>query len=205
MINLLPPDLKESYRFAGRNRFLRKWLFAFGFALVGLALISVGGIWYLQQNAKNYEKQNDSTQLALAAQKQSTTEKQVQEISDNVKLVVKVLSKEILFSKLLKQLATIIPSNATLSGLSINQLQGALDISANTTDYAAASQLQVNLADPNNKIFSKADIVNITCTSDTSGSTQDTIKSKYPCTVTVRALFNANNPYLFIGNQKGIQ
>jgi len=202
MINLLPPDLKESYRFAGRNVFLRKWLFAFGFALVGLALISAGGIFYLQQNAKSYEKQNDSTELALASQKQSATEKQVQEISDNIKLVVKVLSKEILFSKLLKQLATVIPSNATLSGLSINQPQGALDIAANTTDYAAATQLQVNLADPKNKIFSKADIISIVCTSSQSSSGQDPVKSKYPCIVSIRALFSDNNPYLFISDKK---
>jgi hypothetical protein len=56
--------------------------------------------------------------------------------------------------------------------------------------------VQVNLADPTNKIFSKADIVSITC------SSSNALSPLYPCTVNVRALFVTNNPFLFI-NSKG--
>lgn len=200
MINLLPPDVKQSYHYARRNTLLVRWIVAFSFALVGLAAISVGGIFYLQQAAKPYQNRVDISKASLIQQDQVGTQKKVREISDNLKLVVQVLSKEILFSKLLKQLAVIIPDNATLSDLTISQTQGALDITAATADYTAATQLQVNLADPANKIFSKADIININCTTDQTGS--DTIKPKYPCKVTIRALFSADNPFLFISNNK---
>lgn len=199
MINLLPPDVKENYRYARRNSRLINWAATLGFAFIGLVALSAFGILYLDQTARGYDQQVATMQASLKTQKQAETEKEVKEISNNLKLALQVLSKQVLYSQMLKQLATLIPSNAALANLSINQGQGALDITANAADYAAATQLQVNLADPNNKIFSKADIVNINCTSANEGAEA----KKYPCTVTVRALFNTKNPYLFISNANG--
>lgn len=198
MINLLPPETKESYYFARRNSRLARWITTMGLAFAGLAVLSVFGIIVLDQTAKSYDKQVGVLQSTLKQQKQVETEKEVKEISNNLKLALQVLSKQVLYSQMLKQLATIIPSNAALENLTISQGQNALDITANTTDYTAATQLQVNLADPNNKIFSKADILNISCATATSGEVK-----KYPCTVTIRALFNAKNPYLFTSNTIG--
>jgi Tfp pilus assembly protein PilN len=200
VINLLPPDVKENYAYARRNTRLLHWTVAFSFAIVGLAVLSVGGILYLNQTAKSYDKQVAGQQASLQNQDQAGTVKQVTDISNNLKLSLQVLSKQVLYSQLLKQLATIIPNNTALSSLNISQVQGALDITASAADYASATQLQVNLADPANKIFSKADIVNISCASV--GSGDSAAAKKYPCTVTVRALFAPDNPYLFSGNGK---
>lgn len=195
MINLLPTEIQQEYRYARRNSWLMRLVVMFGIGLTGLVVISAAGVWYLNQTANAYVKQAASTQLSLDAQKQTETETKVKEMSNNLKLAVQVLSKEVLFSKLLQQLGASTPNNATLSNLSISELQGGVDITARTTDYNAATQLQVNLADPNNKIFDKADIVSITCAAPASGS-------KYPCTVVIRALFAKNNPFLFINNGK---
>lgn len=195
MINLLPPEIKESYHYARRNTRLIRWVFAFSFAIAGLAVVSVGGIFYLNQTAESVQKQVVSLEDTLKRQNQTGIEKEVKDISNDLKLTLQVLSKQVLYSQLLKQLATIIPSNAALSNLNLSKVQGALDITASTANYNAATQLQVNLADPNNKLFSKADIVGITCT----GGTTEAAK-KYPCTVTIRALFAADNPYLFTSN-----
>jgi hypothetical protein len=110
-----------------------------------------------------------------------------------------VLSKEILFSKLIQQVGAAMPANTSLNGLSINKVQGGIDLTASAVDYTAATQVQVNLSDAQNKIFTQADIVSINCSTGTSSSTQDTT---YPCTVTIRALFAKNNPFLFINNTK---
>lgn len=200
MINLLPPEVKQQYQYARRNVHLVRWLFAMGFALAGLAIISVGGVWYLQQTANQYHKQISVTEESLKKQDQAKVQKEVQNISSSLKLAVQVLSKEVLFSELLKQMATVTPSNATLSDLTISQVQGAVDITARTADYNAATQLQVNLSDPTNKIFSKADIVSINCT--TSPTSSDALLQRYPCTVTIRALFATDNPFLFINGAK---
>jgi len=196
MINLLPPDVKKSYRYARLNVALRKWAVMFGVALVGLAVIGTYGLLSLQQSTNKYNHQIASTEALFKQEDFAGTQAKVQDISNNFKLVVKVLGQEVLFSKLLKQIAATIPANAKLTGLDINQTQGGIDITAAATNYSTATQVQVNLADPSNKIFSKADLVNITC-----GGT-NAAGSRYPCTVNIRALFASNNPYLFI-NSKG--
>lgn len=198
MINLLPPELKEAYTYAQRNSKLMHWVISFAFALAGLLVISLGGILYVYQTSHSYDNQISQLQDTLKQEKLTETEKQASDISSSLKLSVKVLSKEVLFSKLLKQLAAVTPSNANLTDLNISQTQGGLDISAEATDYKAATQLQVNLSDAKNQIFSKADIISITC-----GGTTENGDNRYPCTVVIRALFAKDNPFLFISNTTG--
>lgn len=199
MINLLPPDLQQQYHYARRNTSLLRWLVMFGIGIIGLGVISGAGWIYIRQASSFYASQSVIAQESLAQQKQTEVESQIKDMSSSLKLAVQVLSKEVLFSKLLIQLGVITPSNASLSNLSIDQLAGGMDITARTQDYQSATQLQVNLADPNNKIFSKADITSITC-GEAPGSEG---QSKYPCTVVIRALFSSNNPFLFINNKTG--
>lgn len=193
MINLLPPELKESYHFAARNVQLVRWTIVCALTFVGLALISTAGLIYIQQTTLSYNDQIAIAQKSLDDQKLTQTQAQVKDISSSLKLAVQVLSKEILFSKLLNQMATITPSNVVLTDLSLNQSQTYVNITALTTDYNAAAQLQVNMADPANKLFSKADLVSVSC-----GNSSNT--GKYPCTATIQALFSKNNPYLFTNN-----
>lgn len=195
MINLLPADTKQTYHYARRNRILLRWVYAFVACLLFAGVLVGGGYLYMNQQIRNNEQLIAKTNDQLHSQNLTQVQKQVASISSNLKLVVQVLSKEILFSQLLKQLASVTPNNVILTNLAIAQTQGGVDITAQTANYDAATQLQVNLADPKNKIFSKADIVSINCSGTTSGG-----KSDYPCTATLRALFANNNPFLFINS-----
>lgn len=199
MINLLPGDLKDNYRYGRRNIGLRNWVVALALAFLGLGGIATYGLLTLHQQSNNYTQLIATTQTNLEKQQFKATQDQVKTVTNNFKLVVKVLSNEVLFSSLIKQIAATIPANANLTTLNINKSQGAIDISAIAVDYITATQVQVNLADPANKIFSKADIVNVSCSSNTAAN------SKYPCTVTLHALFAPNNPFLFISDKKAIK
>lgn len=190
MINLLPPDTKEIYRYARRNRVLARWIAAGVICLLGGVLLLGGGYLYLNQSIQTTTQQIADSNAQLRDQNLGQVQKQVTTISNNLKLVVQVLSKEILFSRLLQQLANVTPDNVVLTNLAIAQTQGGVEITAETANYDAATQLQVNLADPKNQIFSKADIVSINCSSGAN--------AQYPCTADIRALFAQNNPFLFI-------
>lgn len=198
MINLLPPDVKSHYHYGQRNVVLLRWVFAMAFGVLGLIIIGAGGALYMYQTSRDYDKQITAETAALEARDLSATQSQVKSISTSLKLAVQVLSKEILFSKLLEQLGTLTPANVTLSNLIISDTDKAVDITAQATDYQSATQLQVNLSADGNKLFQKADIVSITCNKTSDSGTG----SKYPCAVTIRALFTANNPYLFINDGK---
>lgn len=195
MINLLPPNIKEGYEYAQRNLKLVRWIMAFAIGLVGLGLIGGFGWLYMRSSINDYTSQVAIAQSQLTAQKVTQTDQQVKDITSSFKLVVQVLSKEVLFSQLLKQIATIMPPGANLTDLTISGTQGAIDITADATDYSTATQVQVNLADPANKIFASADLESVSCGSSQSANIH------YPCTVTVKALFAKNNPFLFI-NQR---
>lgn len=194
MINLLPPEVKSSYRYARRNVRLRRWVNLFVAALIGLGIITTFGLLTIQRSTAHYNHQIAASEARFKQENFAGTQKQVQDISNSFKLVVKVLSKEVLFSQLIKQIGASMPNNANLTSLNINQVQGGIELTANAVDYKTATQVQVNLSDPTNKIFSKADIESIKC--------QGTVDPHYPCVITLRALFTNDNPFLFI-NSKG--
>ena len=196
MINLLPPETRSNLLYARKNNQLRKRLSYLIFALIGALLIVFAGVFYLGQTTKSLEKETVKSRDSLQAQKIEDTQKTVEQISNNVKLTTQVLSREILFSKLLRQLGTVLPSNTSLQELQIDKLQGGITITALAKDINSATQVQLNLQDPQNKIFAKADIENILCDTE--------LAKTYPCTVQIRALFSQNNPFLFISpTQKG--
>lgn len=196
MINLLPEDLKEQYLYGRKNSTLRKWATGMVFGLIGTILVTFSGLFYMQKSINDYTSSVASTEQTLKDEKLIETQAQATEITGNLKLVVNVLSKEVQFSKLLKQIGSVIPSNTALTDLSISEISGGIELAAVSSDYTSATQLQVNLEDPANKIFSKADILNISC-ADSATATD----KRYPCTIRLRALFSKDNPYLFI-NQK---
>ena len=191
MINLLPPELKQAYKYAGRNTHLVRWAVMCLISFVGLAAISTAGLIYLQQTDQAYGKQIAEAQASLKAQDVDGTKAKVQDMTNSLKLAIQVLSKEILFSKLLPHLGTITPSSVVLTEFNMSDTDSVLSINAKATSYAAATQLQVNMIDPANKLFTKADIESIIKNGD---------DANYPYVVQIKALITPDNPFLFINN-----
>lgn len=196
MINLLPPHVKNSYRFARHNQALRHWIVALALILVGLGLIGSYGLLTIHESAKHFQDQVAAGQAELKKNNVDVTNKDLKQFNTSLSLAVKVLDQEVLFSKLITQIGTAIPKGVSLTGLQINQLGGGLDLTAAADNYADATQTQVNLSDPSKDLFSKVDIVNINCGSQSSPS-QGAL-----CTAQFRALFNINNQFLFINQGK---
>lgn len=194
MINLLPRQVKDDVLYAKRNTKLVRWLIAIAVAGAGAILIMAFGQLYLTQTAKTYTKQIEEGQQRLRNQKLEETQTRVSEISGNLKLVVQVLSREVLFSKVLRQVGAAIPSGAVLTNLRIDKVEGGIDLTFEAKDYQTGSQIVLNLHDPENKIFEKADIEQISCDTELQES------RTYLCQVTVRALFGDNSPYFFIND-----
>lgn len=197
MINLIPPELRTSLKYARKNTMLRRWAISLMMILVLMTITIISGLVYLRQTSSSLAKQIEASKSGLQIQNQESVQKNVEDLSSTLKLVVQVLSREVLFSKLLKQVGSVMPKGSILTTLSINQLSGGLDLQAKASDYQTATQVQLNLQDPKSLLFEKVDIVNIQCQTSVS---VDPIASKYPCTIQLRALFNKTNPFLFIGN-----
>lgn len=195
MINLLPPETKKAISYAQRNTRLLQACIAVLCVTAGVIVLLGFGHFYLATSTARYEKDVAALRQSLEEQKIEETKKQIQDLSGSVNLALKVLSREILFSKLLKQAGTVMPAGASLSSLEISDDQKGVDIAVGVQNYQVGTQVQVNLADPNNKLFEKVDLVSVQCGANNN--------SQYPCSAVLRALFSDNSPYLFINNQAG--
>jgi Tfp pilus assembly protein PilN len=198
MINLLPPELKQEYHYARRNKRLVRWALVLVVAIAGVAVITGSGLVVMSRSVEKNKSDIAKVKADLDRQNIDGVQREVTVISANLRLMVNVLSKEILFSKLLVQLGNATPSAVILTNLSISQTSTAIDLTARAIDYGSAAQLQANLAAPENKIFSKADIVNISC----SDSKAEGVAANYPCSVTIKALFAEDNQFQFISDGK---
>ncbi len=187
MINLLPPDHKTALIYARRNTLLARWLAGLLGTFVLIAMTVLFGSVYLKTESKRYTHISEGTRQELKNQNLEAIQAKVENISGKLKLISQVLSQQIIFSGLIKQIGAVMPEHAVLSNVDISKVAGGIDLTANTSDYTTATQVQVNLTDPSNKLFDKADIVSINC----NGSIPN-----YPCTVVLRALFLKSNPYM---------
>lgn len=195
MINLLPNDYKLRLRYGRLNISLAQWLGASAVIIAGLGLILGVGWLYMDQQIKNLNRSIATTQEQLKTQKLEEVREQADEISQNIKVISQVLSREIRFSSLIQEIGKVMPPGAVLSSLTLSdKVTGAVDLNAQTRDSTAAAQIAINLSDPKNNIFAKVDIVNVNCSLEA---------KNYPCTATLRALFDKKTSERFINVATG--
>lgn len=184
MINLLPPNYALRIRFGRGNAVLRRWIIGALAGIAGLMVIIAGGWVYLNQQSSDLRRSLEATNAQLQAQNINKVKADATKISGDVKAINLVLGNEIRFSDLIQDIGRTMPPGAVLSSLSLSNVNGALDLSVGSRDYASAAQVAVNLNDPANGLFSKVDIINISCPNETT--------SDYKCTGTFKALFNTS-------------
>lgn len=183
MINLLPPEFAVRIRFGRGNAALRRWIFGIWAAMGGLVIILAGGWIYLRSQSSDLQSQLDSATTQLQAQNLAQVQKDAADITSDVKIINKVLGNEVHFSNLIQDIGKVMPSGAVLESLSLSKINGSVDLSVSAKDYTSAAQVAVNLNDPTNGLFSKVDIVNISCSNS---------NTAYKCSATFKALFSAN-------------
>lgn len=191
MINLLTDERKKSIAYAKRNNQLLKWLIILGVALGGMVIIFAGSLFYIKQDIKAHEVSIAKSQASLEAQDEKGTLERVTEISGRLSLVVDVLSREVVFSKLLPHVGSLMPEGTSLNGLTLSRdTQGGIDLSIGARDYYTASQVLTNLQASDNQLFANADANSVDCESSTNAF--------YPCEVTIRAVLVKENPFLLL-------
>lgn len=195
-VNLLPPEIKSDIVFARRNAMLKNWIIASIIGVIGIVLVLAAGHFFISRSTATWQKQVSTMRTQLSAQKQDEVQKQVTSIGDSVKLTLQVLQKQVFFSKLVTQVGAIMPDGTTLDSLTINSTQGGIDLTAKATNYQTATQVQLNIIDPEKRLFEKADIINTTCALDPKDLTSS-INRQYPCKITIRAVFAKDNTFQY--------
>lgn len=197
MINLIAPEAKQDILYARKNTSLRRVLLnCYLLLLVLIGVIGFGYFW-IDRTASSLESQATSAKEAITSQNLSEVQQKAESISNSLKLINQVLSKQILFSKLFRQMGSIMPAGSALSQISVEKIEGGISFSADARDANTASQVQINLSSAEAKLFDSVDIINLDC-----AGTETTSSAAYPCTVSLRAQFAKNSGFYFIENKK---
>ena len=196
MINLLPPNYATKIRYGRHNAVLRRWLIGAVGAIAGLLLIILSSWIYFNHQSGSLNANITASESQLTAQNLAGVQKNAAEITGDIKVINQVLGREIRFSDLMQAIGNIMPPGSVLSSLTLGKINGALDLSASAKDSSSAAQIAINLGDPKNGLLSSVDIISISCAS---------IPSAYPCTVSLRTLFNKSAQTKFLSFSRGGQ
>jgi Tfp pilus assembly protein PilN len=197
MINLLPQEYSSAMRLDRLSATLYKWMVGAVVAIAGLVFIIGAGWLYLNEQTGDLNHSIVLQKQQLQSQNLSQVQKNADQLSGNIKIINQILSKEIRFSDLIQAIGQVMPNGSVLSSLSLSKIGGGIDLSASTKDYSSAAQIATNLSDPSNNIFSKVDVVTVTCTN---GGLQSNVG--YSCNATYRALFDSKTPSRFFNVPK---
>lgn len=197
MINLLPPDVKLDIQYARHNTVLVRWIMA-GFLFAALVVSLIGfGQYYIAKNTQVTLASVEVTNQRLASQNMLNAQKELETISKNLKTVLQIAGKQLLFSKLITRIGGILPAQTRLNGMTLSTSNSALDLNVAARDRNAATQAVINISDPKNGLFSKADLVSVTC--------NDTATDGYPCQAQIRVVMKTDSSYYFLNSVTGKQ
>lgn len=195
MINLLPPQKKSAIVYGRYNARILRWLTLIVIALLGLAIVMLGSLFYIKQDMRSHEVSIESSKKSLNEQGEQNILKQASDISGRLTLVENVLSKEVVFSKLLPHIGSLIPDGAMLNSLVLSRdTQNAIDLSISAKDFETASQTLTNIRSSDSLLFEEADANSVTC--------NDTENKGYPCIASIRATIVADNPFLLLNEEQ---
>lgn len=163
MINLLPPDVKENVKFAKYNRLtMRLCLYLSAVTVVAISVYAFGYL-SLDQRYQSAQKELETQDVSAAVAK---TEADAQQLADTISSASTLLKRERRFSDLLKNIASVMPSGASLNSLALtNDPRQPLEIDAKIVNEAQALVLKRNieekLDEKGKKLFVGADIQSI--------------------------------------------
>ena len=197
MINLLPDYIKKEIVFGRRNRVLSHWIVVVFLVIVGVGVMTGAGEILINQNINSTQIDAKITQARISSQNLAATQADIKSLSNNFKTVTQILSKQLLFSRLFVKIGGIIPNGVILSGVTITNTNSALDLNIAAISRQAANQAFININDPANGLFAKADLISIDCASSSSSTSSST---KYPCTGEIDVMMKSNSSFYYLNS-----
>lgn len=183
MINLLPIELKQARLFGRRNRVLRNYsiiIFLIGFCSMAVMLLNSRLIVADEKSlrAEIAQKQSQAAEL-------ETKQKSLEKLAGDLKTIEQLYGGEVVFSQLLPQIGSLLPSGAVLNGLTlVGGKDAPLTLEIDIQSQELAAVFQQNLV--NSELFDAADITLITSKSESAE------QGTYAYSATITAQFKAS-------------
>lgn len=162
-INLLPPEIKEQYEFAKKNRSIFSWITSLFFVMVVFTGFSYYGYLFLKEKLEAAESEVSKKEQTIREDKD--IEKDAKNLSDRLQVYKKIDKERIYWSKAIEEIANRTPSNLYLINIKATddtKIRGSITGSA--VDKVAIGSFIDSLKETG--IFKFIDIESVTVTND---------------------------------------
>lgn len=184
MINLLATDSKKQLRAARNNAVLRQYYMLLLLAAALLAAVFAVGFKVTFDQEAQYQSAQQQSEAESA--KYQDVRKAAQNFDKDLAAAKTILASDVRFSKLITDIAGVIPSGVILSNLTLNTQETSnapLTINGRAKTYEDAVKLKNSLED--SPIFESVSLLN----AGTGSGTGEGASASYPVTVSISAKF----------------
>ncbi len=159
MINLLPPDVKKSIRFARLNVTLFQYCVLVLLTGASLSAMFFLGTRLLSSSKSDLESSIQANQLRVSELELINSE--AKQLANDINTINILLQQEIKFSDLVIEIGAIMPPGASLSNLNLTKdKQAPLSLEVITESPDTVGVVQENIAE--SELFRGAEILNVT-------------------------------------------
>ncbi len=188
MINLLSPETKKQIRAARMNVVLVNYCMLICVTALCLAAVFGVGFWADMNDQQAAQQAKDAS--VTAAGEYANTRKAAEAFAKDLTTAKAILANNVSFSKLLTDIASVVPSGVILNNLSLGGTttkNAPITISGRATSSQKAIDLKNSLeASP---IFENVSFINVSRTDTAALLTIDPLITRYPYVVSVKASF----------------
>lgn len=156
MINLMPPQLKESIRFGAYNVRIVQYIFLVVVAGLALAAVITFGVQIVRSDESKLVTSINAKELQLEEYTDEIAEAKI--LSEKIDTVDVLLQNEVKYSVVLQEVARLLPPGSAVRNINLatEDLEENLSLQVFLVNKTTATQLQQNLA--NSDLFTGADI-----------------------------------------------
>lgn len=161
MINLMPPQTKEAILYGRKNRALIGWVVAFSIVLLVVVLLTIGGSLYIQVRAHSISSDVEQARQRISEQNLESAQKDAQVFSNNLDTVMSILKDQLLFSKIIRNIGSVLPNGVVLKEINYQSKDSSMTLDVIGGSEYDVTQAFVNISSNSNTLFSKADLVQV--------------------------------------------
>jgi hypothetical protein len=159
MINLLPDPIKEDMVYGRKNRQIINWIVTAVFGVVILFIIAAVGRLTIQtaRDQALVQKENMVEQLKVADF--DTVSEEYGDYVDGLGSVKKLYGQQILYTRLIRKLGTLLPAGARLTNISLSDKDRAVGLNFDNDTDGLGPVILLNLTDQSKQVSDKTRVL----------------------------------------------
>jgi hypothetical protein len=155
MINLLPQEMKQDFHYGRRNSQVLRWLVTVIFGILMLLVVAAIGRLTIQTARNQTLAQKQVLEDQLKTADYDTINGEYSDFSSGLSNVKKLYQQQVLYSRLIRKLGTLLPPGAKITNISIGDKDRAVSLNFDNDAEGMGPTIQLNLTDQSKQVVNK--------------------------------------------------